>query len=81
VKNRNAMIVLALVSSVALSGCGTFNGQFKNVPVCAIGEQKAYVISMYGPVGVGSKLTDASARVICASDTTRPIPAAAGNRK
>ena len=66
---------LILCSSLALAGCGTLKDQFENVPSCAIGEQKAYVISLYGPLGIGSKLTDASAKVMC------PIPAAAGNSK
>jgi hypothetical protein len=63
--NRLAIIFAAL----ALSACSSIpldKPSAENRPVCEIGRAKAYVVLMLGWAGVALKLTDESAKVICA---------------
>lgn len=70
--NRRSLSVLAL--SVWSIGCASLEEALVNIPACAIGEQKAYVLSMYGPIGIGSKLSPASGKVICpAAPSKTPV--------
>jgi hypothetical protein len=71
---RQLMQSLALFFYLSLTGCDTLSSLTKtasleNIPVCEIapaGTARAYVNSMFGWLGVSFRLTDASAKVICA---------------
>jgi len=59
-------IAIALVS-VALTGCGSMKGQFENRASCTLDGKQMLVASMYGPIGVASKISAADAAVVCAA--------------
>lgn len=72
---NRAVVIIALGAIFAtLSGCESLEGKFENIPTCAIGEPKAYVISMYGPVGIGTQLTEKSGKVLCPVVFVKPLP-------
>jgi uncharacterized protein YceK len=57
---------LALILAVmVLAGCSTLEA-FDNRVSCSMDGWQAYVNSMYGPVGVSSKIAAADAKAICA---------------
>lgn len=57
-------LFLAL-TAVLLAGCSTVSS-FDNRVSCSLDKQEAYVNSMYGPLGVTSKIDKRDAQVICA---------------
>jgi aromatic ring-opening dioxygenase LigB subunit len=52
--------------SLLLAGCGTnpFNGEFTNRVVMTLSGDEAHVNSMYGPLGIASKVDPKDAEVI-----------------
>ena len=59
---RMTIVALAL----ALAGCGTVRPEaFENRIACMLGEDGAVVVSMWGPVGVASKIAPRDARRVC----------------
>lgn len=60
---RSLILVLA---AVALSGCASFKGQFANRAACTLDGKQMLVASMYGPIGIASKVAEEDARVVCA---------------
>ena len=61
--------LLALV--VLLAGCGTTPATFDNRAMCTLAKDSAYVVSMYGPIGLSSKVNGRDAAAMCgASETT-----------
>ena len=58
---RLALLLLAL----PLAGCSTLEA-FDNRISCSMDGRQAYVNSMYGPLGVSSKVAASDAKVICA---------------
>jgi len=48
-----------------LSGCAT--NTFENRAACTLDRQEAFVLSMYGPLGVASRLAAADAKALCAA--------------
>ena len=57
--------MLLIVCVVALSGCASISEQLENRAVCTVSKDQAFVISMYGPIGIASKLSDKDSPVIC----------------
>ena len=59
---------IIIIAAVLLAGCATAPGMgptLDNAPVCEIGRTRAYVVSMFGWVGLSFKLTDSSAKTMC----------------
>lgn len=57
--------LLACLVFTLLTGCATI-GQFDNIVSCAKAGDIAVYSSMYGPLGVSSKVREADAKAICA---------------
>lgn len=53
-----------------LSGCAALEAKFENVPACSLTQDRALVISMYGPFGLASEITKRYVPAMC------PLPAA-----
>jgi hypothetical protein len=49
--------ILLLGAAIASSGCSTLTKEFDNRLACD-SAGKAYVVSMYGPLGIASKVDD-----------------------
>lgn len=54
-----------------LTGCGTLDKTFDNRLTCTISKDKAYFISLYGPVGISSKINDDDAKTICPKEQVK----------
>jgi hypothetical protein len=58
--------IAALLFCAALAGCGTVNpGTFSNRVSCTVAKDGALYVSMYGPIGIASKIEQIDADVIC----------------
>lgn len=55
-------IIIAMAA--LLAGCGSTQ-MLENRAVCTVDGSEAHVISKWGPVGIGAKLAEADARVMC----------------
>ena len=51
--------------ALILSGCSSLNKYLDNRAVCAVGDSTAYTLSLYGPIGLSSKLNSADSSKIC----------------
>lgn len=60
------MKTIAIIAfALALAGCATFDVQLDNRVTCTVAKDKAFVVSQWGPVGVGSQVAAADAQVMC----------------
>jgi outer membrane lipoprotein SlyB len=57
-------IAALVVAAAALSGCATTDALTNRV-ACTVGKDKAYFLSLYGPVGVSAEVDKRDAEVIC----------------
>lgn len=57
--------ILILASVLALSGCANVKGMFANRAACTLDGKQMLVASMYGPIGIASKVADEDAKVVC----------------
>lgn len=64
-------LFLATLAIAVLSGCANLKGTFENRATCTVAKDKALVVSMYGPIGIASKLSDADTSVICGTQFTK----------
>lgn len=55
---------LIIFAALLLSGCGSVKW-LENRAACTVDGAEAHVISKWGPVGIGSRLADSDAAVIC----------------
>jgi hypothetical protein len=60
---RYTIVVIPLL---LLSGCASMKGTFENRVACTADGKELLVASMYGPIGVVSKISEDDAAVICA---------------
>lgn len=51
--------VILLIAALSLSGCSSLSKEFSNQLVCTP-DGKAFFVSMYGPLGVASKIDTAA---------------------
>jgi hypothetical protein len=58
--------LLALSAILMLSGCANLKGMFANRAACTLDGKQMLVASMYGPIGIASKIDDADGAVVCA---------------
>lgn len=56
-----ALIALAL----SLSGCANLKGAFANRAACTVSGQQLLIASMYGPIGIVSKVDAADSAAVC----------------
>lgn len=61
-----------IISALLLAGCAT-DGFLTNRVSCAVGGVHGFVNSMYGPVGLTSKVAQEDADVICARLKPAPV--------
>ena len=55
--------------ALAASGCASLEGKLDNRVVCTLAGDKAYALSEYGPISVGSRVADEDRQVICKKPT------------
>lgn len=67
------LIVFAAI--LLLSGCSSLKGTFANRAACTLDGKQMLVASMYGPIGIASKVAEADAVVVCS-----PVAASAPSR-
>jgi hypothetical protein len=48
--------ILALAACAALAGCGSVPGRFDNVLTVSLTGDRAFISSLYGPVGITAEL-------------------------
>ena len=68
--NRLALVLLA----TTLSGCAALESKLENVPVCSLTHDRAFIASMYGPIGISSEVTPCYVKAMCAQ-LAGPLPA------
>ena len=57
---------MVIISLFMLSGCSSMKKTFENRVACTADGTQLVVVSMYGPIGVASKIAPEDAAVICA---------------
>jgi hypothetical protein len=59
--------ILILCAALTLAGCASIGTAptLDNAPACEVGRQRAYVVSMFGWLGLSFKLTPESAQAMC----------------
>jgi hypothetical protein len=58
------MKLAILTIAIALAGCGT-TAAFDNVATCSLDRDRAFVASLYGPIGVTAEIRKQDAAVMC----------------
>lgn len=58
-------ITLLLSLAFVATGCASLEGKLDNRVVCTVAGDKAYALSEYGPISVGSRVADEDRAVIC----------------
>jgi hypothetical protein len=56
-----AVLTLALF----LGGCASLKGEFENRLACSANSDQAYLVSMYGPVGLATKVSSSDIPELC----------------
>lgn len=60
-----ALVTLTLGAAVLLGGCSTTPGLLANRLTCTVAGDKAFVTSLYGPIGITAEISKADAAEIC----------------
>ena len=60
------MKLITLCACLALTGCGSVPGRFDNLLTVSMSGDRAFVTSLYGPIGVTAELRAADARELLA---------------
>ena len=59
---KTISVILFMVLFVLLfSGCANFENRL----VCTVANDRAYVVSLYGPVGIGTQIAQKDSAIIC----------------
>lgn len=56
---------ILLILAVLASGCDTLAKYTENIAACSLDRTELVVASMYGPVGIASKVRKADAAAVC----------------
>jgi hypothetical protein len=56
---------LLLLAAAVLAGCGTLDGKLENRVACTAAKDAAFVVSLWGPVGISATIADQDRAVIC----------------
>jgi hypothetical protein len=59
-----------LLATIFLSGC-SITSKLENVPVCSLTNDRALVISMYGPLGFATEVTERYVQAMCPAKPIR----------
>lgn len=57
-------LALLLATTALLSGCGIAS-KLENVPVCSVTNDRAFLLSMYGPLGLSAEITERYVQAMC----------------
>lgn len=57
--------MMLVVAALWLSGCAALDGALANRLACSVAGDGAYMVSMYGPIGVASVIDERDARRVC----------------
>ena len=57
--------MMILAAALMLGGCAALDGALANRLACSVAGDGAYMVSMYGPVGVASVIDARDARRVC----------------
>lgn len=57
---------LLLALTLSLTGCANLKGMFVNRAACTVSGEQLLVASMYGPIGIVSKIDEADSAAVCA---------------
>jgi starvation-inducible outer membrane lipoprotein len=58
-------VAVGCALAAMLAGCSSSPKWLENRAVCTVDGKEAHTISKWGPIGIGSKLADSDAKVIC----------------
>ncbi len=65
-------LALILAAGLSLSGCASMKGTFANRLACTADGKLALVASMYGPIGIASKVADEDSAAVCSVPAKMP---------
>lgn len=65
-------LLIASLAAVLLSGCSTV-GKFDNVLVVSLNGDRAFVSSLYGPVGITAELREVDAKALAEMARARDL--------
>jgi hypothetical protein len=54
-----------LFITLHLGGCASLRGEFENRLACSANSDQAYLVSMYGPVGLATKVSSSDIPELC----------------
>lgn len=78
---KTSHLTLALAACAALAGCGSVpTGRFDNVITVSLTGDRAFVSSLYGPLGVTAELRESDARELRRLRELQPKAASAPAR-
>jgi hypothetical protein len=63
------MKIAVILAAALLSGCSTAN-LLTNRVACTVDGKQAHYVSLYGPLGIASKVDESDAAVICKRPAT-----------
>lgn len=63
----SVILLVSILPIALLSGCSTLNGMLENRLTCTVAGDKAYFISLYGPIGVSALISDQDSAAVCKS--------------
>lgn len=69
---RTAIRAGIVATLMLLAGCGTLDGKLDNRLACTVAGDKLYALSEYGPISVGSRISDVDRRVVCRAPANSP---------
>lgn len=59
-------LLLAILAVISMTGCASFRDAYlENRVVCTVGQDKAFVVSQWGPVGITAEISAKDQGVIC----------------
>ena len=71
---KTHLLLICIAIAAMLAGCASTPGTFANRLTCSVARDKAYMASLYGPVGVTAEIDAADAAVVCAPAKAAPQP-------
>lgn len=57
------LVVLLMLFS--FTGCASLEGKFENRVTCTVDKKDSFLVSLYGPLGIASKVSKSDTAVIC----------------
>jgi len=72
---RAILFFIACMILYLMSGCSTIERQFENRISCTIDKSQYYVVSLWGPLGIASKIAKSDGEIVC----SQVKPASASN--